>query len=365
MAWTRFKQTTREALGKSEKYTDIPPDIEEYHLITEKLLSIYQDLAGTKPLQVVKSVASSSSSNSLASISNSWNLLCSLKQPGGKDLNPSCVSFIQESATVIKTIDDFRVVFEMELEEKYSRTIKDVIKMCRDAEQIYEKIKSRRLELDSKKYRLEHNTKAIPDKVAHYRNSEKFESSCALYRQLMETLFQEKAYHELHQGLVAVYLTSMRKYYKASLEKLENLDKKLDWNSALSFDRTFLNKPENVIMMQKSDSQSSIQSIEDSLGRTKLSNSGSLNEFPKRKSQESLDSLASNSSKPIARKPPIPVKTYPKVIALYDFNGVEDGDLSFKKNDVIEVTKKDGDWWDGSLNGRKGIFPSNYVKFIE
>ncbi|KAF8912951.1 hypothetical protein CPB84DRAFT_1957355, partial [Gymnopilus junonius] len=51
-------------------------------------------------------------------------------------------------------------------------------------------------------------------------------------------------------------------------------------------------------------------------------------------------------------------------IALYNFNAVESGDLSFRKGDVIVVTKKSdstNDWWTGKVNGRQGIFPANFV----
>ena len=50
--------------------------------------------------------------------------------------------------------------------------------------------------------------------------------------------------------------------------------------------------------------------------------------------------------------------------ALYTYSG-ESGDLSFQEGDVISITKSDGDWWEGTLNGRKGIFPANYVKMKE
>jgi hypothetical protein len=51
-------------------------------------------------------------------------------------------------------------------------------------------------------------------------------------------------------------------------------------------------------------------------------------------------------------------------IALYTYSG-ETGDLSFQEGDVISITKSDGDWWEGTVNGRKGIFPANYVKMKE
>lgn len=39
------------------------------------------------------------------------------------------------------------------------------------------------------------------------------------------------------------------------------------------------------------------------------------------------------------------------------------GDLSFKEGDIIEIIEKtNADWWMGRLNGREGLFPSNYVE---
>ncbi|CAO3610405.1 unnamed protein product [Cunninghamella echinulata] len=53
------------------------------------------------------------------------------------------------------------------------------------------------------------------------------------------------------------------------------------------------------------------------------------------------------------------------VEALYDFQGPNPEDLSFKQGDIIEIKEKvNADWWRGSLNGRIGLFPSNYVKII-
>ncbi|CAK9435738.1 uncharacterized protein LODBEIA_P04480 [Lodderomyces beijingensis] len=48
-------------------------------------------------------------------------------------------------------------------------------------------------------------------------------------------------------------------------------------------------------------------------------------------------------------------------IALYDFDGEQDDDLSFKKNDRIKILETDGNWWKGALHDKTGNFPSNYV----
>jgi len=53
------------------------------------------------------------------------------------------------------------------------------------------------------------------------------------------------------------------------------------------------------------------------------------------------------------------------VRALYTFNPTEPEDLSFEKGDVIKVVDQgDGNWWRGTLRGRTGAFPVNYVVSI-
>ncbi|KAJ3006569.1 hypothetical protein HKX48_009585 [Thoreauomyces humboldtii] len=52
-----------------------------------------------------------------------------------------------------------------------------------------------------------------------------------------------------------------------------------------------------------------------------------------------------------------------RAIALYDFVGERESDLSFRKGDTIVITKSGGpeDWWAGTVDGRAGDFPGNYV----
>jgi myosin-1 len=48
--------------------------------------------------------------------------------------------------------------------------------------------------------------------------------------------------------------------------------------------------------------------------------------------------------------------------ALFDFNAQEANELSFRYNEVINIVSMNGDWWEGELNGRRGLLPSNYVQ---
>eukprot|EP00093_Oithona_nana_P011211 11211.XXX_184769_185992_1 [CDS] Oithona nana genome sequencing. len=51
--------------------------------------------------------------------------------------------------------------------------------------------------------------------------------------------------------------------------------------------------------------------------------------------------------------------------ALYDFEAESAGELGFKEGDLIMLKAQlDENWYDGSFNGRSGIFPVNYVTII-
>lgn len=51
------------------------------------------------------------------------------------------------------------------------------------------------------------------------------------------------------------------------------------------------------------------------------------------------------------------------VVALYDYAGRTEEELSFQQGDCILVTKHmDSEWSCGRLNGREGLFPRNYAE---
>lgn len=54
------------------------------------------------------------------------------------------------------------------------------------------------------------------------------------------------------------------------------------------------------------------------------------------------------------------------VKARFNFKQNNEDELSFGKGDVILVTRQEeGGWWEGTLNGKTGWFPSNYVREIK
>ncbi|CCU81142.1 actin binding protein [Blumeria hordei DH14] len=62
----------------------------------------------------------------------------------------------------------------------------------------------------------------------------------------------------------------------------------------------------------------------------------------------------------------LPVSSGPTATALYAYEAGEDNELSFEEDDIItNLEFPDEDWWQGTLKGNTGLFPSNYVQLNE
>ena len=97
--------------------------------------------------------------------------------------------------------------------------------------------------------------------------------------------------------------------------------------------------------------------------------------------KETFDSISTRSRsstfdeygkpmRPTAPKPVFKQRTgslgKDQAVALYTFDADQDGDLGFKKGDIITITKrsddKTADWWTGRIGDRTGIFPRLVVR---
>ena len=47
----------------------------------------------------------------------------------------------------------------------------------------------------------------------------------------------------------------------------------------------------------------------------------------------------------------------------FDYEAELGDELTIKTGEIIkDVKRMDGGWWEGNLNGRRGVFPDNFVK---
>lgn len=61
-----------------------------------------------------------------------------------------------------------------------------------------------------------------------------------------------------------------------------------------------------------------------------------------------------------------PVEVLSECRVLYEYVGSDQYELDLMQGDIIKVIEKDFDcgWWTGELNGRIGLFPSNYIEEV-
>ena len=52
---------------------------------------------------------------------------------------------------------------------------------------------------------------------------------------------------------------------------------------------------------------------------------------------------------------------------IYDYPGYEEGELALSAGEMVKVYDNTTfhEWWKGEVNGKVGIFPSNYVKVVQ
>ena len=93
---------------------------------------------------------------------------------------------------------------------------------------------------------------------------------------------------------------------------------------------------------------------------------------PRTQRSSTISSLDNKPTRPTAPKPVFKPRTgslsKDQARALFTFDADQAGDLSFKKGDIITITKRtenSEDWWTGRLGDRTGIFPSNYVEVMQ
>jgi len=52
-----------------------------------------------------------------------------------------------------------------------------------------------------------------------------------------------------------------------------------------------------------------------------------------------------------------------EAVVEFDYVAQEVDELNLRKGDVItDIKKQPGGWWEGTLSGKRGMFPDNFVK---
>ena len=72
------------------------------------------------------------------------------------------------------------------------------------------------------------------------------------------------------------------------------------------------------------------------------------------------DKPATEAAPPLIAPPPAEERAN----ALYNYDAQEPSELTLREGDTVRILQKSGEWWFGSVDGREGYFPSNYVELV-
>ncbi|RWS06918.1 SH3 domain-containing RING finger protein 3-like protein [Dinothrombium tinctorium] len=117
----------------------------------------------------------------------------------------------------------------------------------------------------------------------------------------------------------------------------------------------FLQTQSNVAEFSVSTTQTQAQQMQQQQQSLPLSNREISQQKPNTTVKPSLSYSSTSSSS----------SNFPRAKALFNYDGKEQGDLSFKKGDVIVIRRRiDPNWFYGECNGKQGYLPASYVQVL-
>jgi len=191
------------------------------------------------------------------------------------------------------------------------------------------KLESRRLDYDYKKSK---GAKVPSDELQAAQD--KFEDSKEICFNSMSNFFDQDVEHitQLH-----AFASAITQYHQKCADVMENV------TSTLS------NKVQEANSLGRGDRRS--------FSRGSLHSTGGSN--------PSIHSNGGHGNSFVSPPPAIPEKKVPSCRALFDFDAENEGELEFKKDDIIEISSRiDENWLQGSCKGREGYFPENFVEIV-
>ncbi|XP_069013206.1 endophilin-A2-like isoform X2 [Embiotoca jacksoni] len=214
-------------------------------------------------------------------------------------------------------------------------------KDIKDIQHHLKKMEGRRLDYDYKKKR---QGKIQDEEIRQ--SLEKFHESKELAESSMHNLLETDV-EQVSQ--MSSFVESLLQYHKQASQILEELSDKLRErvNDAQSRPRReYTPKPRPVF----------------DFGEVEQANGG----YPPASSSPPAYSPAAQFPSPSFQRTSVKRRSSePCCKALYDFEPENEGELGFHEGDIITLVNRiDENWFEGSLRGKSGYFPNNYVEVV-
>ncbi|XP_075679196.1 SH3 domain containing GRB2 like, endophilin-A isoform X4 [Dermatophagoides pteronyssinus] len=229
------------------------------------------------------------------------------------------------------------------------------------------KLEGRRLDYDCKKRKRQKGTHFSEEEIRMA--EEKLEESYNLASMGMHNILQNEI-EQLSQ--ICVLAEALYEYHSQCANILESLNARLMEIKNEAAQRTFQPYEPKKLHELNLNVMTNIGHDDLSPGDAQMMNaiSPSMENPPNKPTNLFLDTSKVNANGISAKLCSILARTPtdtrgPCCQALYDFDAENENELNFKEGDIIQlVTKVDDNWYEGSINGRTGLFPVSYVQVL-
>ncbi|XP_015782586.1 endophilin-A isoform X2 [Tetranychus urticae] len=237
-------------------------------------------------------------------------------------------------------------------------------KDIRDVMHHRKKLESRRLDFDGKKRKKRSGGHVTEEEVKT--SEEKFEESFNLASMGMHNLLQNEP--EQISQLVALS-EALFEYHSQCASILESLSSRLADQKRISAEQPIKpyvpKKIEEVLPPHHDD----LTPVGETPGHTNGSNIfySQFNNYSAhfKNGKTATNNHTSPLPSPVRSPARSPVNRGPCCQALYDFDAENPRELEFKEGDIIQLNQKlDDNWFEGTINGKTGIFPISYVQVL-
>ena len=323
--WEKLKQGTRETFG-AEK-SSLPDDVEDMVRRAEGMKKNYDTL-----ISKAETVVQPDSTKKLIESVSKDKEKTAFRQPIytlGQAIADVGLLDNDKDATVcgetIKSLAEVKSTLDNEIHEKFISPKVNLKEDLKEALKTYSDLKDKRLEYDAKKHKVDTGKAEKAGKyeeelrVAQQRLDDAISNARATLGPATDRTETSQAEHAQLMAL----MHSLLEYHRQAYETLKILDDKMHF----------------------------------------ADNMAAYQYCPRKRTSVEAQSPARSSSS-LSR--PVINNMTQRATALYDFNGTEADDLSFTTGDVMDIEdSSDPGWWRGRINGRSGMFPSNYVELMQ
>ncbi|KAI9331734.1 hypothetical protein BDR26DRAFT_824320 [Obelidium mucronatum] len=335
----------------------------------------HQDMFASTLLEVYHPISSFSASPTDASPgSNEAPRRSSTKQY--KETNQTSLEAAHEFSTFAKTSREFLLPDLETLERRLVAPAADLVVMLDNVKRVIVKRSHKLLDYDRHREavkKLKEKERTVTDEKALGKAEQAFDQSTREYTHINNLLkqelplllllkapfidpcFQTLYWYQLkvHQSLYQSYSALLQQpAFDTSVSAAVGFEGKVERQAALLNDIT-------VMAKNRKPSVSVSPLSPDYVGAAAVSGGGSSSGVGERAAVESPPPAYIPNSVPAQFSSGVVYVT-----ALYDYQAQAEGDLSFQRDDRIEVVERTADpndWWTGRLRGQTGIFPGNYV----